>query len=181
MPQFLQNILDPIQMIGYIGTFCALASFQSKKNRTYFWLQMGCSAAFLVQFALLHSWAGMLLNVFSILRCVVMVADKKFGHPAYMYLIQLCFAASSIVSVVVFGEHWWIAAMLFAAQAAGTFAMWSRNGKTIRIAQLCLISPIWMIHNIYYFSIGGIACETFNVCSIIVSFIRFRKSGFDKT
>ena len=181
MLQFLQGILTPIQLIGYIGTVCAITSYQCMKNKTYFILQMGCSAAFMVQFTLLSSWAGMLLNIFSLMRYIILVSDKKCRHPFYLFLIQFSFAASCFASVVFFKEHWWMAALLFIAQAAGTQAMWSRNGKTIRITQLSLISPIWFVHNVYYFSIGGIICEIFNVCSIIVSFVRFKNTGFDRS
>jgi hypothetical protein len=59
------------------------------------------------------------------------------------------------------------------AQLVGTLAMWSRNGKTIRVLQLFCVSPLWLIHNIFVFSIGGILCEVFNLGSIIVSLIRF--------
>jgi hypothetical protein len=37
------------------------------------------------------------------------------------------------------------------------------------------------VNNVYYASIGGFICEVFNMLSVIVSFIRFRKTGYDKT
>ena len=75
----------------------------------------------------------------------------------------------------------WIALILFTAQGGGTVAMWTHNGKTMRIAQLCLVSPMWIVNNIYYFSIGGILCEVFNMVSVIISFVRFGKTGYDNT
>ena len=181
MIEFLLQILNPVQLIGYIGTACALISYQCKKNRNYFLFQMGCGIAFTVQFALLSSWAGMLLNIFSILRGIIFALGDKCKKPAYLWLMELCFAASCIAAPLFFGEKWWIAALLFIAQGGGTLAMWSRNGKTIRIAQLFVISPLWIVNNVYYASIGGVVCEVFNMLSVIVSFIRFRKTGYDKT
>ena len=87
---------------------------------------------------------------------------------------------SSVLSVVVFQELWWIAILLLVAQAGGTLAMWTRNGKTIRIAQLSMISPIWIVNNVFYFSIGGILCEVFNMLSVVISMLRFRKTGYDE-
>jgi hypothetical protein len=181
MWQFLLNILNPVQLIGYVGTACALTSYQCKKNRNYFLFQMGCGIAFTVQFALLSSWAGMLLNIFSILRGIIFALGDKCKKPVYLWLMEFCFAASCIAAPLFFGEKWWIAALLFIAQGGGTLAMWSRNGKTIRIAQLSFISPLWIVNNVYYASIGGVICEVFNMLSVIVSFIRFRKTGYDKT
>ena len=96
-------------------------------------------------------------------------------------LIEACFALSCILACLAFGEKWWIALILFAAQGGGTVAMWTHNGKTMRIAQLCLVSPMWIVNNIYYFSIGGILCEVFNMVSVIISFVRFGKTGYDNT
>ncbi len=179
--EFLAKILDPVQLIGYVGTACALISYQCKKNRNYFLFQTGCGVAFAIQFALLQSWAGMLLNVFSILRGIIFALGDKCKNRIYLVIMEVCFAASCVASVLVFDEKWWIAALLFIAQGGGTLAMWTRNGKVIRWAQLCGISPIWIVNNVYYFSVGGILCEVFNMLSVIVSFIRFRKTGYDKT
>ena len=49
------------------------------------------------------------------------------------------------------------------------------------IAQIAMISPIWIVNNVYYGSIGGVVCELFNMLSVLVSFLRFRKSGYDKS
>ena len=181
MLDILIKSFSPIQLIGYVGMLCALISYQCKKNRNYFLFQMGCGIAFTLQFALLGSYAGMLLNIFSILRGVIFALGDRCKKIFYLVIMEACFAASSLISYFVFDELWWIAVLLFIAQAGGTLAMWTRNGKTIRIAQLSFISPLWIVNNVYYFSVGGILCETFNMLSVIVSFIRFRKTGYDKT
>lgn len=179
--EFLQSVLNPVQLIGYVGTACALTSYQCKKNHSYFLLQMGCAIAFTLQFALLSSWAGMLLNLFSILRGVIFAMGDKCKKNVYLVLMEVCFAASCIAAPLFFGEKWWIALLLFIAQGGGTLAMWSRNGKVIRIAQISFMSPLWIVNNVYYASIGGVVCELFNITSVLVSFIRFRKTGYDKS
>ena len=181
MLEFIQSVLTPVQLIGYVGTTCALLSYQCKKNKTYFLLQMGCAIAFTLQFLLLNAWVGMLLNVFSILRGVIFALGDKCKHPVHLILMQTTFLASCLAAPLFFGEKWWMAGIMLVAQCAGTLAMWSRNGKTIRFAQVAVISPLLIVHNVYYFSVGGIICETFNILSVIVSFFRFKKSGFDKT
>lgn len=181
MMEFLIKFFSPIQLIGYVGTACALISYQCKRNKNYFLFQTGCAIAFAIQFVLLRSWAGMLLNIFSIMRGVIFALGDKCRKRGYLILIEACFAFSCVLACLAFGEKWWIALILFAAQGGGTLAMWTRNGKVIRIAQLCLISPMWIVNNVYYFSVGGILCEVFNMISVIVSFIRFGKTGYDNT
>ena len=181
MYEFLAKVFSPIQLIGYVGTACALISYQCKKNHNYFLFQTGCAVAFSVQFLLLQSWAGMLLNIFSITRGIIFAMGDKCRKIGYLIFIELSFAVSCLLACLVFDEIWWISILLFIAQAGGTLAMWTRNGKIIRWAQLCGISPLWIVNNAYYGSIGGIICEVFNMISVIVSFIRFRKTGYDKT
>jgi hypothetical protein len=69
------------------------------------------------------------------------------------------------------------------AQATGTFAMWTRDGKKIRLSQMAVVSPFWLLYDLLIPvpSIGGILCEIFNMTSVIISFVRFKKTGFDKT
>ena len=57
--------------------------------------------------------------------------------------------------------------------------MWRANGKHIRYFQVTLMSPAWIVHNIFNFSLGGILCESFNMISTIISFIRYGKDGFE--
>jgi hypothetical protein len=61
--------------------------------------------------------------------------------------------------------------------------MWTRDGKKIRISQMAVVSPFWLLYDLLIPvpSIGGILCEVFNMASVIISFIRFKKTGFDKT
>ena len=168
-------------MIGYVGTACALISYQCKKNKNYFLFQTGCAVAFTVQFILLGAWVGMLLNLFSILRGVVMALGSRCKHPVHVIMLHTTYLASCLAAPLFFGEKWWMAALMLVAQSVGTQAMWSKNGKTIRLSQIFVVSPIWIAHNIYYFSIGGILCEVFNIWSVLVSFVRFKTSGFDKS
>ena len=65
-------------------------------------------------------------------------------------------------------------------QIAYTVATWKNDGKIIRTVRLYAVTPAWLSYNIVMFSIGGIICEGFNIISIIVSFIRHRKDGFEK-
>ncbi len=177
----LKEIFAPVQLIGYAGMLCAFFSFQCKKNRNYFLLQAGCGLFFAWQFAMLGGWSGVLCNVFALFRGIIFARRDKFSGRRYLVGIEAGFVLSLILSITVFAEPLWVVLLLFVAQAGGTLCMWSNNGRTIRIFQFCVSSPIWLIHNtVYAPSLGGVLCETFNMISVVVSFIRFRKTGFEK-
>ncbi len=181
MIDILTELFSPIQLVGYAGMICGFLSFQCKKSGTLFALQAACSSFFALQFFLLGGWSGFFLNICAIARGLVLGLGERCRRWYFLAAVQAAFVASLALSVFVFCEPWWIATLLFIAQAGGMLVMWTRDGKWIRVAQLSFISPIWILHNtVYKFSAGGLFCEVFNVCSVVVSFIRFRKTGFDK-
>lgn len=163
------------QIIGILGTCAAFISFQLKENKKFFILQATSGLMFALNFLLLGAPTGCVLNLINIYRGAVMAGGKRLHKLPFLisiqaiYIIATVFTYTNIFSVIA-----------LTAQLIGTFAMWSGSGKTIRILQLFCVSPLWLVHNIFVFSIGGIVCEVFNIVSIIVSLIRFGKKGFEK-
>ena len=172
-----------IQTIGFFGLLSAVISYQCKTNRNYFVWQGLCGIFFSLQFVLMGAWAGLLFNAFNIVRAFLYRLSKSSRSVWVVLILEGYVVAATLVSVFLLKEPWWLVAFVFVAQAGGTFTMWTRNGKIIRLSQLFVISPFWLLYDalIPTPSIGGILCEVFNMSSVIVSFIRFRKTGFDKT
>ncbi len=163
------------QILGILGTIFAFLSFQLKENKKFFILQAISGCMFALNFLLLGAYTGCLLNFINIFRGAVMAGGKKMHKAHWLIAIQ---ALYTIATIFTYTNIFSLIALI--AQLVGTFAMWSKNGKTIRFLQLFCVSPLWLIHNIFVFSIGGIICEVFNIGSIIVSLIRFGVSGFEK-
>lgn len=172
-----------LQAIGIFGMISAMISYQCKTNRNYFVWQ-GISAIFFsLQFVLMGAWAGLLFNAFNIIRALVYRLSKNSRSIWTIGIFETYIAAATLISIFLLKETWWLVVFVCIAQAAGTFTMWTRNGKIIRLSQLFVISPLWLLYDalIPIPSIGGVLCEIFNISSVIVSFVRFRKTGFDKT
>ncbi len=174
------NILA--QILGILGMASAIFSYQCKTNRNYFVFQGLCGLFFSLQFLIMGAWAGLLFNVYNIIRALVYQNKHSRGVWSVISLEILVFVIAGI-SLFAFKEAWWLVLFTLIGQGSGTFSMWTKNGKTIRVFQLALVSPGWLLYDLLIPtpSIGGILCEVFNMVSVIVSFVRFRKSGFDKT
>lgn len=170
------------QIIGLFGMACGISSFQCKSNRNFFLLQGMSGLFFAVQFLLTGAWAGLLYNVSNIFRAVVCEILNKKRRVAYLVLLETVVAVAAVCSIFVFHEAWWLVAFVVAAQATGSFAMWTRNGRLMRQCQFWVVSPGWLLYDLLIPvpSIGGILTEVFNMTSVIISFIRFRKSGFEQ-
>lgn len=163
------------QILGILGTTAAFISFQLKGNKKFFILQALSGSLFALNFLLLGAYTGCLLNFINIYRGAVMAGGKKLHKLPFLISIQAIYI---IATIFTYTNVFSLIALI--AQLVGTFAMWSNNGKTIRMLQLFCVSPLWLVHNIFVFSIGGIICEVFNIGSIIISLVRFGASGFEK-
>ena len=170
------------QIIGIFGMLAAMISYQCKTNRNYFIFQGLCGVFFSIQFIMIGAWAGLMFNAYNIVRAV-MYQSKIARTKICVIALEALVLACALTSIFAFKEVWWLVSLAYIAHATGTLSMWTRNGKTIRVAQLAIVSPFWLLYDalIPTPSIGGILCEVFNMISVIVSFIRFKKTGFDKT
>ena len=170
------------QIIGILGMLAAVISYQCKTNRNYYVWQGMSGLFFSVQFIMIGAWAGLVFNAYNVARAII-YQSKKAKSVYCIVFLEAMVVGATLLSIFAFKETWWLVLFTFIAQGTGTFAMWTRNGKTIRISQLAVVSPFWLLYDalIPTPSIGGILCEVFNMCSVIVSFIRFKKTGFDKT
>lgn len=170
------------QALGIFGMLAAMISYQCKKNKNYFIFQGLSGAFFSAQFILIGAWAGLIFNAYNIIRALA-YQSKKARSVACVISLECLVLTAAMISIFVFKEAWWLVSFTLIAQAIGTFAMWTRDGKKIRVSQMAVVSPFWLLYDLLIPvpSIGGILCEIFNMASVIISFIRFKKTGFDKT
>ena len=170
------------QALGIFGMLAAMISYQCKKNKNYFIFQGLSGAFFSAQFILIGAWAGLIFNAYNIVRALA-YQSKKAKSVACVVGLEFLVLTAAMISIFVLKEDWWLVSFTLVAQVTGTFAMWTRDGKKIRISQMAVVSPFWLLYDLLIPvpSIGGILCEVFNMASVIISFIRFKKTGFDKT
>lgn len=164
------------QILGFIGSGICIFSFQIRSVRILFCTQLISIAFFTLHFILLGAYTGALQNVLALVRCILLIlSDKKWAHNNWIL-------AGLIVSFVVSGiaTYSGIFSLLpMIAMIVSTVAMWTGDGFKLRIAQVCVTSPAWLVYNASVFSISGVLTESFNIISVIVSFIRYGKN-YDK-
>lgn len=169
------------QGFGILGMMSYILSFQAKKNTNYFTLQIMGGFLFALNFMLIGAVPGFIMNVANVIRGFVLIkSDRKI--PKLIFCELLCIA--SVVSALIIsperGIFLAITLITLIAQISGTFFMWNANGKYIRYNQFLFLSPAWLVYDIANFTLGGILCESFNMISVVVSFIRYGKDGFEK-
>ena len=161
------------QIIGIVASVICILSFQMKDTKRLAIMQGISGLMFSVNFFILGSYTGAVLNVINFVRSAC-VASKRTKYDKLLF-----WGVNALyVLACIFTYGGWLSILVTAAQLVGTYAMWDRNGKKLRILQFFVVSPCWLTHNIVAFSIGGIITEAVNLGSVIVSVLRFGINGF---
>ena len=163
------------QIIGVIGMVAIILSFQCKSNRKLV-IVIGVGALlFCVSYFMLGQPSAAMFNLISVIWSVMCLFNKlkrwwSLGLVAAMYIAATYYTA----------DGWW-PWLLMTSQLAGSYAMMFKSGRFIRNLRFFYTSPLWLINNtVVCFTVGGTLCEIITMISIIVSFIRYRKTGFEK-
>ena len=169
------------QAFGIVGMAIIISSFQAMKNKLFFIMQGVGSFMFFINFLLIGAYAGALFNLTNLVRGLLFSknARKAWKLIVTEILYSGCFAFSLIF---IWGDAWqiFLSALPCVALLIMSIIMWRGNGKTIRYAQVSFMSPAWIVHNIFNFTLGGLICESFNMVSSVIALIRYRKEGFEK-
>lgn len=171
----MPSISNPIvmivaQVLSLFGMATNVLSMQCRKTKHVFILFLVGSVFFSASYLLLGSYASVVLNFYSIARSCYMLADKRARHPAQ--LIVMCIGLC-VCGGVGFYLDGWIAIFPFLGQLGTTIGMWLRNGGKLRVLQLTMCSPSWLINNFLVHSIGGVLCELFVITSTVISIRRY--------
>ena len=173
------------EQIGMILSVCGMLvtvfSFQLKKKSLLLLAQTVGSAFYLVSYIFSKGGIAVILNVIFIIRNFLFITvkeDKKRG----MLLCSLLWA-SYIISYLCFilfqplsnGEKLWNLLPVIGS-FFGTFAITKTNANALR-AWKSLDSLSWLAFNlrIGLGALGGIIGEIFNLTSICIAILRFKK------
>lgn len=169
------------QTLGIIGFIFAVISFQEKKNKRFF-IEQGLSGLFFAaNFFMLGAISAALFNFVNLIRGVTYrKSDRKVWR---LVLVEVLYAICFVYSLFgIWGDNLqiFLSSLTYTSLVITSVFMWLGDGKIIRYVQFLYASPAWLVHNVFNFTLGGILCESFNMISIIISFIRFGKDGFEK-
>ena len=162
------------QCASVIGMILTVASFQMKTRKRIILFQTIGSTFFLISYFLLGSWTGVYMNIVYLARNVVFYfrKDRTWARGrGWLYV----FLVGSIAAGTLGYQALIDILPLFGACFA-TLAMYMQKENMLRLLNLAA-SPCWLIYNISLPSSGGIICEAFNMVSVLVGLVRYRKDG----
>ncbi len=167
------------QTVGIFGMIANFLSFQQKKQKGVVTFQFFAALLFAVNFLMLGAYIGALLNVIGVIRAVVFINREKLKaeHPLWLIFFILAFSSAYPLVFTVFGKepnlkNFIIELLPVIAMILSTISFRLTKAKDIRRFGL-FSSPMWLIYNVFCFSIGAIVSEILNLISIVVGIIRF--------
>ena len=170
---FMTDIIS--QGLGILGAALNISSFQMKSNKKLILCQFLGSTFFLFNYLLLNAYTGCIMNGLGVIRNFVFLGGDKTRKPFVLILVNLAFITGTI-----FTWQGFISIFPLVGMIAATVTMYMNSGKAMRMAQLFISSPCWLVYNLASMTIGGVACEIFVITSTAISFIRFGMDGFER-
>lgn len=177
---FMKYIIS--QGFSIIGFIIIVYSFQCKKNRNFLLMQGIGSFMFFINFILMGgaAIAGAFFNLVNLVRGLLFCKNDK--RMWKLVLVECLYTVSFVVPMFLIWGDWFaifISSLPYVMLMIMSVLMWKGNGKHIRIFQFFLMSPSWIVHNVINFSLGGIVCESFNMLSVLVAFLRYGAKGLE--
>ncbi len=165
------------QVLGFVAMALIVLSFQFKDAKRLFVLQIGSCTLFTLHYLFLGlggdgtAYAGMAQNAVGLLfRVVLFLSEKRKYLLSPLVMSGLC-AAVGVVAVLTYPGK-----LIALLPTLGNFAcigcMWTGKTDTIRLTQLAVISPCWLIYNVVTLSFAGLLTESFNLVSIGIYYLR---------
>ncbi|MFA6782968.1 MAG: YgjV family protein [Sedimentibacter sp.] len=165
------------QIIGFIGTGLLVFSYQFKESKKLFIVQMFSNIAYILHFFMLGAFSGSINIAIALVRNFVLINSGK-GWARNKYWLWLFISLHIIVTIFTYQDMFSLLPCI--GMVAITIASWTRNGKKIRMTNIFVNSPSWLIYDIYTVSYSGIVCEVLTLLSVIISFFRHGVKALDQ-
>lgn len=166
------------QILGIAGMTMNILSFMQKSQKRIITMQLFGGALFALNYLLLGSATGAMLNVVAVFRAVVYSNKEKFHAEKKGWFYGFCasFVLIYILTFALFGKdptplNLAVELLPVVSMMIATYAFSLTNAAQVRKLGL-IYCPMWLVYNCFVFSIGGILCEAFSICSIFVGMWR---------
>lgn len=160
-----------IQLIGWLGMAAFLISYQTKSNRKLFALQALGAGLFCLQFCLMGAYSGCFSLVLTLFRSLLLRKYREWKWVQW-YGWSFVFVAG-FLGIMFLTWAGPVSLLAFTASVVSTLCYWTNNPGKIRLSNLCVASPCWIVYDIIVGSWGGVASEAFTMVSILISIRRF--------
>ena len=166
------------QVFIIINYICLVMTYQSKSRKNILIFSFGALIATGISYIFLSAYSGFAMVIVAIIRNIIFIVDEKKNgkndkNTKKDYIILAILYSISIISAI-FTYNGILSMMSVIATMLYTYSVWQKNTKVYKILGIP-VGIIWIIYNIYIFSIFGIILEVVLAISAIVGYIKESK------
>lgn len=172
------DVIDILaQIFSVIAMFLNIFSYQQKKKEGIIICQLIGSFAFSASYFLLSSISGGVVAIVNIALALVMLFEKKTNaqSPVWAVLFSIAYIGTYILAFALGTapslRNFIVELLPVAGSIVIMISFRMKDAKLLRKISY-VRAPIWLLYNILVFSIGGILCELFSLCSLIIGTLR---------
>ncbi len=161
------------QFVGFLAIAVAFLSFQVKSKTGILAIQALANFIWAVHFYMIGAFAGCILNLIATARNLIY---SKRGAWKWLNGIWLPTVISAVVATAsILTRETWLDVILLPSTVLSSYTYCLGSERLIRNSTV-FVSLTWLIFNIVNFSVSGVVAEIFNLTSLTIAIIRFRKS-----
>ncbi|OLR56276.1 hypothetical protein BHK98_09480 [Hornefia porci] len=166
-----------VQIIGFCGTILFFFSFQCRNNKNLFRTQLFSYVLYTIHLILLGAYTGGISYIINVFRSFCLGSNWKFAHKKAM-CVFICFMQCVALR---FTWNGWISMLPVIANIAATIGGYTHNAQKIRLVNMLINSPLWIIYNVIVGSWAGILDEIVSEASMLISIMRYGWANLDKS
>lgn len=166
------------QVFIIINYIFLVMTYQSKSRKNILIYNFGALIATGISYIFLSAYSGLAMVIVAIIGNIIFIVDEKKNGKSSKnstkdYIILVVLYVISIISAI-FTYNGILSMMSVIATMLYTYSVWQKNTKVYKMLGIP-VGIIWIIYNIYIFSIFGIILEAVLTISAIVGYIKESK------
>lgn len=164
-----------VQSLGILALIFYVISYQFKKPALFYLFSFAGAASFCIHYFLLGSVGGCVVNIVSMSKALYLWRFPDFKRKHFFFFFITVYIIVTVLSFVL-GWDSYLVVLTGIASLAHTYMFFQHNPKMLRIIQIAVVSPLWIVYNtLNNVSIGGILTELFVMTSSALYLYRTRK------
>ena len=176
-------MLTPVYIVSQVFviiTYILLViTYQVKKRKSILIISFISLITQAATFLLLEAYSGLIMcGVAAIRNIIFLIQENKNGGKSEKINkvdvgILIILYAISVASAFITYDGFWSLFSVFATMLY-TYSVWQKNTTVYKIFGI-LVGLLWIIYNIYIFSVFGIVCESILTISAVIGLLNVKK------
>ena len=168
------------QIFIIINYIFLVMTYQSKNRKNILIFNFVALIASALSYMFLSAYSGLAMTIVAIIRNIIFIIDEKKNGKSEKnqtkdyIILAILYIISIILGILTYNGI--LSMMSVIATMLYTYSVWQKSTKIYKILGIP-VGIIWIIYNIYIFSVFGIILETILAISAVIGYIKERRNG----